>query len=54
MLSGTAAVAFDDRRVVEPRPSGLFYLPLVLQDSRVIGREPYVSLHFHGAEQYDR
>jgi hypothetical protein len=52
VLSGTAAVAFDDRRVVELRAGELFYVPPVPHDSWVIGNEPYVSLHFLGAERY--
>jgi quercetin dioxygenase-like cupin family protein len=52
VLSGTAAVAFDDGRVVELRAGELFYVPPVPHDSWVIGAEPYVSLHFLGAERY--
>jgi hypothetical protein len=53
-LSGTAAVAFDDARVIELRTGKLFYIPPVPHDSWVIGDEPYVSLHFLGAEHYAR
>ena len=52
VLSGTAAVAFDDGRVVELRAGELFYVPPVPHDSWVIGDQPYVSLHFLGAERY--
>ena len=52
VLSGTAAVAFDDGRVVELRAGDLFYVPPVPHDSWVIGDQPYVSLHFLGAERY--
>jgi quercetin dioxygenase-like cupin family protein len=52
VLSGTAAVVFDNGRVVELRAGELFYVPPVLHDSWVIGDEPYVSLHFLGAERY--
>lgn len=52
VLSGTAAVAFDDGRVVEMRAGELFYIPREAHDSWVVGDEPYVSLHFMGAEQY--
>ena len=54
VLSGTAAVAFDDGRVVELRTGELFYVAPVPHDSWVIGDEPYVSLHFLGADRYAR
>jgi quercetin dioxygenase-like cupin family protein len=54
VLSGTATVAFDDGRVVELRAGELFYVPPVPHDSWVIGDQPYVSLHFLGAEHYAR
>lgn len=52
VLSGTATVAFDDGRVTELHAGDLFYVPPVPHDSWVIGDEPYVSLHFLGAEKY--
>ena len=52
VLSGTAAVAFDDGHVIELRAGELFYVPAVPHDSWVIGDQPYVSLHFLGAEKY--
>ena len=52
VLSGTATVAFDDGTVYELRPGQLFYVPAVPHDSWVIGDEPYVSLHFLGADHY--
>jgi quercetin dioxygenase-like cupin family protein len=52
VLSGTATAAFDDGRVIELRPGELFYIPPVPHDSWVVGDEPYVSLHFLGADQY--
>ena len=54
VLSGTAAAAFDDERVTELRAGELFYIPPVPHDSWVIGDQPYVSLHFLGAERYAR
>jgi mannose-6-phosphate isomerase-like protein (cupin superfamily) len=54
VLSGTAAVVFDNGRVVELRAGELFYVPPVPHDSWVIGEEPYVSLHFLGAERYPK
>lgn len=52
VLSGVAAAAFEDGRVVELRAGQLFYIPPVPHDSWVIGSEPYVSLHFLGADHY--
>jgi quercetin dioxygenase-like cupin family protein len=52
VLAGTAAVGFDDGRVVELRAGDLFSIPPEPHDSWVIGREQYVSLHFIGAEHY--
>src|ERR1700736_2443817 len=52
VLSGTATVAFDDGRVVELHAGELFHVPPIPHDSWVIGDEPYVSLHFLGAEHY--
>lgn len=54
VLSGSATVAFDDGRVIELKPGNFFYVPPVPHDSWVIGDEPYISLHFLGAEQYAR
>lgn len=54
VLSGAAAAAFDDGRVVELRAGSLFYIPPEPHDSWVIGNEPYVSLHFAGADDYAR
>ena len=52
VISGCAAAAFDDGRVVELQPGGLFYIPPIPHDSWVIGDEPYVSIHFLGADHY--
>lgn len=54
VLSGVAAAGFDDGRVVELSAGQLFHIPAVPHDSWVIGNEPYVSLHFQGAERYAR
>ncbi|MEY2556294.1 MAG: hypothetical protein QOF93_1438 [Verrucomicrobiota bacterium] len=54
VISGTATVAFDDGRVVELHVGELFHVPPIPHDSWVIGDEPYVSLHFLGAEKYAR
>ena len=51
VVSGRAAVLMDDgeERVMEP--GELFYVAPG-HDSWVVGDEPYVSLHFLGAEDY--
>ena len=51
VLQGSATVAIDDR-VVELHSGELFYVPPVPHDSWVLGQEPYVSLHFLGADHY--
>jgi quercetin dioxygenase-like cupin family protein len=52
VLSGTATAALDDGRIFELRAGELFYIPPVPHDSWVVGDQPYVSLHFLGAEHY--
>ena len=52
VLRGTATAAFPDGRVVELRPGDLFHIPPEPHDSWVVGDEPYVSLHFLGADRY--
>ncbi len=52
VLAGVATVAFDDGRIVELRAGNLFHIQATPHDSWVVGREPYVSLHFLGAEHY--
>jgi hypothetical protein len=52
VLSGMATAAFDDGRVVELKAGNLFHIPAVPHDSWVVGGDPYVSLHFLGAEHY--
>jgi hypothetical protein len=54
VVSGTATAAFADGRVVELRAGMLFHIPAEPHDSWVVGDEPYVSLHFLGAEHYAR
>jgi quercetin dioxygenase-like cupin family protein len=54
VVSGVATAAFDDGKVIELRAGDLFYIPPVPHDSWVVGGEPYVSLHFMGAEKYAR
>lgn len=54
VVSGTATVASVDGEVHELGPGTVFYVPPVAHDSWVLGDEPYVSLHFLGADQYAR
>ena len=43
--------AMDDGRVIEMKAGDIFYIAPG-HDSWVVGDEPYVSLHFLGAEMY--
>ncbi len=51
VVSGSATAAMDDGEVIEMRPGDVFYIPPG-HDSWVVGDEPYVSLHFMGANEY--
>ena len=52
VLSGRSMAVMQNGPAVELTPGTLFYVPPIAHDSWVIGDEPYVSLHFMGAEQY--
>tara|TARA_B110000008_G_scaffold237649_1_gene243513 strand:- start:157 stop:510 length:354 start_codon:yes stop_codon:yes gene_type:complete len=52
VISGGATAAFADGRVVEMHEGDLFYIPREPHDSWVVGDQPYVSLHFLGANHY--
>ena len=54
VLQGIATAAFADGTVVEMRAGDFFHIPAVPHDSWVVGDDPYVSLHFLGAEKYGR
>jgi hypothetical protein len=54
VLAGRAVAAFADGTVVEMGPGSLFQIPAVPHDSWVVGDEPYVSVHFEGADHYAR
>ncbi len=54
VVSGCATAAFADGRVSEMKAGDLFYVPSEPHDSWVVGDEPYVSLHFLGAQKYAR
>jgi hypothetical protein len=51
VLSGCATAAMDDGRVIEIKAGDVFYIAPG-HDSWVVGDEPYVSLHFLGADHY--
>jgi quercetin dioxygenase-like cupin family protein len=51
VVSGRATAAMDDGHVMEIKAGDVFYIAPG-HDSWVVGEEPYVSLHFLGAEQY--
>ncbi len=54
VVSGCATAAMEDGVVHEMRAGDLFYIPPGPpgHDSWVVGDEPYVSLHFMGADTY--
>ncbi len=54
VLSGTATAAFSNGEVTEMIAGDCFYIPAIPHDSWVVGDEPYVSLHFLGADKYAR
>ena len=54
VIAGTATAAFGDGRVIELRAGELFYIPPEPHDSWVVGDDPYVSLHFLGADHCAR
>ncbi len=51
VLSGRNRIEMTDGRIVEMGPGDLFEIGPG-HDSVVIGDEPYVSIHFIGADQY--
>jgi hypothetical protein len=53
VVSGCAACRMKDGRYYELRAGDLFYIAPG-HDSWVVGNEPYISLHFLGAEDYAR
>ena len=52
VVSGHAVAAMKDGEIIELTPGSLFYIPPAAHDSWVVGDEPYVSLHFLGANHY--
>jgi len=54
VVSGRATAAMIGGDVVELTPGTMFYVPAASHDSWVVGDEPYVSLHFLGADHYTK
>ncbi len=54
VLSGRATAAMKNGEVTELAPGVVFYIPPEAHDSWVVGDEPYVSLHFLGADHYTK
>ena len=52
VVAGTATAAMKDGDVIHMHAGDLFYIPPEPHDSWVVGDEPYVSLHFMGADHY--
>ena len=54
VVAGNAVAAMRDGKVHELSPGTTFYIPAEPHDSWVVGDEPYVSIHFLGAETYTK
>ena len=54
VVSGRALASFCDGTEIEMIRENLSYIPPIAHDSWVVGDEPYVSLHFIGAEHYTK
>ena len=54
VISGQATAASPDGEITVFEPGDIFYVPKEDHDSWVVGDEPYVSLHFLGAEKYTK
>ena len=54
VVSGRAVAAMAGGEVVELSPGSVFHVPAAPHDSWVVGDEPYVSLHFLGADGYTK
>ena len=54
VVSGSATAAMADGEIIEMRGGDVFYIPPGPpgHDSWVVGDQPYVSLHFLGADHY--
>ena len=54
VISGQAAVAMVDGENIQLNAGAIFYVSSKAHDSWVLGDEPYVSLHFLGADNYTK
>jgi len=54
VVSGEATAALEKQQIVHLTAGAVFYVPPAPHDSWVVGDEPYVSLHFLGAEKYTK
>lgn len=54
VVSGHATAAMESGAVHDLRAGTIFYIPAEPHDSWVVGDEPYVSLHFLGADKYSK
>jgi quercetin dioxygenase-like cupin family protein len=54
VISGSATAAMVGGEVFELKPGDIFHVPAAPHDSWVLGDEPYVSLHFLGADDYTK
>ena len=54
VVSGEATVAMNDGEIYQLVPGTVFHVPASPHDSWVVGTEPYVSLHFLGADSYTK
>jgi hypothetical protein len=54
VVSGVATAAMQNGEIIEMTPGTLFHIPSEPHDSWVVGDEPYVSLHFLGADHYSK
>jgi uncharacterized RmlC-like cupin family protein len=54
VVTGCATAAIEGGEIIEMRAGDLFYIPAGPpgHDSWVVGDQPYVSLHFLGADHY--
>jgi uncharacterized cupin superfamily protein len=54
VVSGHATAAMQNGIVYDLTAGTLFYIPAEPHDSWVVGDQPYISLHFIGADKYTR
>ena len=54
VVSGNAVAAMEDGATIDLTPDTLFHIPPTPHDSWVVGDQPYVSLHFLGADHYTK